>query len=467
MRALFKRLDYLTRTTRGLVLMATAWDALIVALLGILSAPMQEMLGLSISLEETERVGRIIMLYHSLAIPFVAAVVYLILDMVPTTESLARIVRRVITPGYMLVSIGGLTFAYLGHNWIFHGIFLFGQSLVFYAGVLLTVGLWPARHRNSDPAYSHIGSISLERVCFFSVGVATLVSVLIGAAAGSYFGNGFEAVLAEDLVRREKSLFELAVISHLHIMLALIDVAIFLLVVRKFDLKGRLHKVAMPLTLVGTWLIAIGCWLVVVWEGPAHAIIYGGSTVVLLGALLMTIAGIGRLIANQLAEQGIVRGTRRQRWVALLRNPLQFGLFFQMIWLNVVMVFPGIYTAVNLDEVFRRWPFEAERRILTGHWHILATISAVMVLLLVADRLRVRGWMRQVLGWGFLLGANLAFTFAVFYEYLPPEAGRRWTVAFIDAGILLALVVLALFLGRRLADLFTPRGSWSEEDEPV
>ena len=114
MQTLVKRLNYLTQSTRGLVLMATAWDALIVALLGILSRPMQEMLGLRISLPEAERVGRIIMLYHSLAIPFVAGITYLILDAVPTTEDLARRIRRIITPGYMLVSIGGLTFAYLG-----------------------------------------------------------------------------------------------------------------------------------------------------------------------------------------------------------------------------------------------------------------------------------------------------------------------------------------------------------------
>jgi hypothetical protein len=29
--------------------------------------------------------------------------------------------------------------------------------------------------------------------------------------------------------------------------------------------------------------------------------------------------------------------------------------------------------------------------ILTGHWHILTTVSAVMMVLLVADRLNVRG----------------------------------------------------------------------------
>ncbi|OQY16582.1 MAG: hypothetical protein B6I35_15685 [Anaerolineaceae bacterium 4572_32.2] len=282
-----------------------------------------------------------------------------------------------------------------------------------------------------------------------------LVSVLIGAGAGAFFGNGFEAVLAEDIVREEHNLGEKAVIAHLHIVLALIDVAIFLLVVRKSDLKGLLHKIAMPLTIIGTIIMSVGCWGVMVWEKIAHTIIYVGNSMVLLGALLMVIDGIAQLIKNRPREYGAIR--------ALLRQPLRFGLFFQLIWLQFVMVFPGLYTAAKLDE-FRAWPLEAERRILTGHWHVLATVSAVMMILLVADRLNVRGWMRQVLGWGVLLSANLAFTFTVFYEFLPPEMNRDWTVLYMDIGVGLSLIVLALFLGRRLLDLFSAKGRWTEAE---
>jgi hypothetical protein len=184
----------------------------------------------------------------------------------------------------------------------------------------------------------------------------------------------------------------------------------------------------------------------------------------LFAALLMTIAGIRKMIHKQLAEQGIDQPGGRDRWAALVRNPLQFGLFFQLIWMNFVMVFPGLYTAVNLHDVFRVWPYEAERRILVGHWHILATISAVMLLFIVADRLGVRGWVRQVLGWGVIIGGNVAFSFAVVYEFLPPAADRQWTIPFIDAGIILFLLVLAIFLGRRLVDLFRSRGLWNEVD---
>jgi hypothetical protein len=68
MKALLRRLNYLTASTRGLLLTVTAWEALIVALLGLMSAPMHELLGLSVSLPEVERVGRIVMVYHALAI---------------------------------------------------------------------------------------------------------------------------------------------------------------------------------------------------------------------------------------------------------------------------------------------------------------------------------------------------------------------------------------------------------------
>ncbi len=462
MKTFFKRIDHLTQSTRGLLLMATAWDALIIALLGMLSGPMKQIVTLPIVLVETERIGRLIMLYHSLAIPFVAAIAYYILDVVPTSGDLARTIRRTITPGYMLTSIGGLAFAYLGRNWIFHALLLLGLSLVFYAGVLLTVGLWPWRHPNTDSAYAHIGSVSLERVAFFVTAVAMLLSVIIGAGAGAFFGNGFEAVLAEEIVRQEQhNLGERAVIAHLHIVLALIDVAILLLVARSFDMKGLLHKIAIPLIILGTVVMSGGCWSVMLWEGIAHKIIYAGSSMALLGALLVTISGIDRLIKDQLAVQEIARPTFGQKLRAMLRDPLRFGLFFQLIWLNPVMVFPGLYTAIKLDE-FRAWPMEAEYRILVGHWHILATISAVMMILLVADRLGARGWMRQVLGWGVLISANLAFTFAVFYEFLPPPADRDWTILYLDVGIGLTLIFLALFLGRRLIDLFSAKGRWTE-----
>ncbi|MFN2168175.1 MAG: hypothetical protein ACK2U9_18180, partial [Anaerolineae bacterium] len=92
--------------------------------------------------------------------------------------------------------------------------------------------------------------------------------------------------------------------------------------------------------------------------------------------------------------------------------------------------------------------------------------SAVMMLFLVADRLDVRGWLRQLLGWGVLLGANLAFAVAAVYQFLPPDAERAWTTLYLDIGLGLTLVVLAGFLGIQLIDLFRARGHWTEVERP-
>jgi hypothetical protein len=49
----------------------------------------------------------------------------------------------------------------------------------------------------------------------------------------------------------------------------------------------------------------------------------------------------------------------------------------------------------------------------------------------------------------------------VFYEFLPPDADRDWSILYLDTGIGLALVILALFLGRQMVDLFTAEGRWT------
>ena len=126
--------------TKSLLVLVTAWEALLVVLLSPLSAtgPLAG-LGLAdwLGLDEAGRVGRIVMLYHSLAIPFVAALVYLILDALPFEPRIPQAVRPAITAGYLLTSVGGLSFAYLRAGWIAHGLFLVGLSLTFYAGAVL------------------------------------------------------------------------------------------------------------------------------------------------------------------------------------------------------------------------------------------------------------------------------------------------------------------------------------------
>jgi hypothetical protein len=454
-------------TLPGLMLVAVAWDALLVASLAPFSGPLQglglaELLRLDFS--DAHRVGRIIMLYHSLAIPFVAALVYLVLDRVPIGPStkdegdsggMSKAVRSIVTPitvGYMLTSIGGMTFGYAGRNWILHGIYLVGLSLVFYAGVLLAIALWPARRWAKDPGrFSHLAGIPLERVAFFLVALFTLVSAAIGGAAGAFFGNGMKAFLAEDIVRVDPhTIFELMIIAHLHIMLTLIDVMILLIVLRTFRVEGRAHKLAVPLTIVGTIIVTFATWSVIGWEG-AHKVINIGSAFLLPGAILVAIWGFARLIREGIEGDSARAGAKLR---ALLRDPVRFGIFFELIFVNVVVTVPGVYVAFNLDTYRTAAYLAVERTILVGHWHVLATLSAVIVLFLIADRLGTKGWVRQVVGWGLLAGSSLSFLFVNVYMFRQPGQEKAWTVPLFETGIALSLLALALFVAAHLVGRF-------------
>ena len=142
MQFLSKRLNYLFRSTRGLTLVAIAMVALVTAIWGTLSGPMVEwgvrditVKVLGMDLVQAEREGRIIMLYHTIAMTIVAIEVYFITELLPMKRHEQVTINGTITVGYLTALIFGLLFGYFGHNFIFHGLFLLGQSLVFFAFV--------------------------------------------------------------------------------------------------------------------------------------------------------------------------------------------------------------------------------------------------------------------------------------------------------------------------------------------
>jgi hypothetical protein len=298
-----------------------------------------------------------------------------------------------------------------------------------------------------------------------------LGSAVFGAVAGAYFGSGFESFLAEDVIREPvKTALQLAIIGHLHIMLTLIAVALALIVGRWFDFKGILHRFAMPLMIVGTIVITLGVWSVVPWEETAHYIIYGGSVLILLSALLLVIFGIAKLIRERLAEKGIEKANVFQGFGALLHDPFKFGPLWQMIFMNFNVSFVGIFVAVKLDEIFRVWPARDERVILTGHWHVLSGIIATIILLYYADMVGLKGRVRQWFGWIVIIGSDIAFGSVTVFEMkrlFVSEANQQpvvnWTMLLTDIGLGLVLIVLAVLMVWRLVDLFKKKGRWARE----
>jgi hypothetical protein len=475
-----KRLGFLFRSTKGLILVAIAMIGLETAIFGMLSGPLAE-LGvrdfvvrfLKMDLVQAEREGRIIILYHSIAMAVVAIETYMITSLLKMKEFYKLAVRVLITVGYILTMIFGMGFAYWGHNWILHGLYITGLSLIFFAGVLLVIALWPwnKEYYQPDKAYSRTKKgLDMERVAFFAAALTTVLSALFGAVPGSYFGNGFETFLAENIIRvPEKSVLDLSIIGHLHIMLALIAIMITLIVGRWLNFKGILHKIAMPLMILGTVVLNLGVWGVVTPLEPiAHMIIYVGATPSMLAALMLVIFTWDKLIREGIA--GIQKPNGWQKLKALLRDPLRFGPMWQMVFMNFTTSFLGIFMAVRLDEIFRVWPAHEERIELTGHWHVLSAIIATIILLYYGDMIGLKGKLRQVYGWSIIILSDLAFGSVTIFEMkrlFITEATQQPLVntlmLLMDIGLGLLLVVLAMMMIWRLLDLFRKKGRWTEE----
>ena len=481
MEAIKKRFVYLFTSTRGLALVAIAAVALVTAIWGTLSGPMVEwgvkdvtvrLLGLD--LIEAEREGRIIMLYHTIAMTVVAVLVYFITEIVEMKNHERVTINATITIGYLTSLIFGLIFGYFGHNYVFHGLFLVGQTLVFFAGILLCAALWPWKKEyrisaDTDKARTKNG-VDLERVAFFTMAACTLISATFGAVTGSYWSNGHETFLAEDLIRiPNKTILQRAIIGHLHIMVTLVGVGITLVVGKWMKFKGILHKIAMPMMAVGTFVTMLGA-LSVTWLDWAHTIIYGGSALALLAGLFYVIFTWDKLIREGTAAMDVEKPNAWHKIKALVQDPLKFGTGWQMVFMNFNVSFVGLFMAATLENTMRVIPHREERITLTGHWHILSALIATIMLLYFVDLSGVKGKARKWFGWLLIIGSDLAFGSvtifslkSLFVEKSAQQSLVNTTMLLTDIGLAAVLVLLALFLIWRLSDLFRRKGRWSTE----
>jgi hypothetical protein len=474
------RFNYLFGSTKGLILVAIAMIAIVAALWGMLSGPMAE-LGvrevvvklLGMDMVQAEREGRIIILYHSIAMAVIAIETYMVTGLLQMKAGLKTAIRALITVGYMVTMIFGLLFAYFGHFWAFHGLYIAGLTLIFSAGVLMIIALWPwnKEYYQPDKAYSRTKKgVDIERMAFFSTAVTTVISAMFGAVPGSFFGNGFEVFLAENIIRLpEKTTMQYSIIGHLHIMLALIAIMLTLIIGRWLNFKGILHKFAMPLMILGTIVLNLGVWGVATPLEPiAHMIIYVGATPSMFAALLLLIWSWGMLARTGTAH--LKKPTFGQKLSAMVRDPLKWGPTWQMLFMNFTTSGIGIFMAVKLDEIFRVWPAREERIELTGHWHVLSAIIATIILMYYGDMLGLKGRVRQLYGWGLIVLSDIAFASVTIFEMkrlFIAEAEQQPLVNALmyamDGGLGLLLLLLAIVMVWRLIDLFKSKGRWTEE----
>lgn len=475
------RFNYLFTSTKGLILTAISLIALVTAIFNTLSGPMVEwgirdltVEWLGMDLNPVERAGRIIMLYHTIAMAVVAIEVYMMTSIVPMRKHEQKNINMLVTVGYIMAMVFGLGFAYWGHNFTFHGLFLVGQSLVFFAGVLLVFAFnpWKKEYYVTNKDYAHFKSgLDMERLAFFTMALAMVISAGFGAVTGSFWANGHETFLAEDLIRDpNKSYLQKAIIGHLHIMLTLVAVSITLVVGRWLEFKGIFHKIAMPFMIIGTIVISGGVWSVV-WTHHAHTFIYVGSVGIMFSALLLVIYSWKKLIHDNSIELGYENPTFFQKLKALLHDPLKFGPTWQMVFMNFTVSGIGIFMAIKLEDIFRVWPAREERITLTGHWHILAALIATIILMYYADISGMKGKTRKWFGWIMIIGSDVAFASMTIFsmkrlfivEEVAQQGLMNTTMLLADFGLGAILVMTAIFLGWKLFDLFQGDGLWKKE----
>ncbi len=196
----------------------------------------------------------------------------------------------------------------------------------------------------------------------------------------------------------------------------------------------------MALIIPGILIMTGGDWLVITgWEN-AHMVINVGAMFLLLAALILMLFGWNKMSQDTLgASYDEVSWLVRAK--AVLNDPVKAGMYFQFLWVNFVVTLPGIYLAINLESV-RELPFEVEKAITTGHWHILVTLTAVIMLMLSIDYLGIQGKVRQLAGWLLTVGSIIAFGFTVVYMF---KDQVRWTYYFFDLGLVLIVIAIVIF----------------------
>ena len=254
-------------------------------------------------------------------------------------------------------------------------------------------------------------------------------------------------------------------------MLALIAIMVTLLIGRWLGFKGKLHKFAMPLMILGTVILTLGVWGVITPVRPlAHTIIYVGATPAMFAALLLLIWSWDNLIKKGTA--GIAKPNLGQKLNALIKDPLQFGPTWQMLFMNFTTSGLGIFMAVKLDEIFRVWPAREERIELTGHWHVLSLIIATIIFLYYGDMIGLKGKVRQWFGWAVIIFSDISMAAVTLYgtkRLYVSEAQQQplvnVAVLVADIAMVLLLVTIAVVMGWRLIDLFKSKGRWSAEKD--
>ncbi|MHA1242612.1 MAG: hypothetical protein ACTSQU_17780 [Promethearchaeota archaeon] len=379
------------------------------------------------------RTARLVMIYHSLALPFFIANTFWIILFIPSA---------------FLVGINGMIFAYTRLR-IFHELFTFGMLLCFIGGLVFLIAAWPVKNRfpKHNPDGSTFRGLNLEY--FNLVVLAICIMAAIENFTGTIWGLGREpiAFLAEAIIRKgitfggHHDIVQDMIVGHLHIQLAQSAAMVMLVAFRTSKASGKLYKRLLIITPIGVITLSWGAWVL------NHYIIWVGAGILILVTIIISIIGMKSAIKDHLGDD-FRDANRKKRLKALFKEPVKLSYYY-LLFIAEILVFPQIYVGLTTDELYRLPEMVTlEYNFNVAHWHQLAVMIAVALMIHSIDFFKVEGRLKQILGWTFFIGVNLTFPFAMAHM-IRPLAWENFdgfrTVTFIGVWVLLTGFVIGFY----------------------
>lgn len=366
--------------------------------------------------EVMSRTARLIMIYHSLAVPFLVANTFWIMEYYPVREKWVPTLKVLLVPGAFLVGINGMIFGYT--RWrFFHELFYFGLFLVLLGGILFIIAAMPIPGKFPDPETNPSGStlwgLNLEYFSLVILAVCVIISTVMGALAalenftGTVWGLGRppEAFLPEAIVRHtHHDTVEAYIVSHLHIQLAQSTAMVLLVGYRTSGISGKAYRGVLIANPIGVIVISYGAWVL------NHYVIWVGAGILILCTMAMASYGMINTSKDVLGEK-YESASRFEKLKGLFRDPVKFTYYFLFLFGQVIVTITGISVGLRTDDVYRIHDFIiVEYSFNVGHWHVLSVLIATILMLKAIDFFGVHGRTRTIVGWIFFVGSVTAFT---------------------------------------------------------
>jgi len=411
------------------------------------------------------RTARLVMIYHSLALPFFIANVFWILEHYEIRSRLLPTLKILLIPAAFIVGINGMLFAYTRFR-LFHELFTFGLLLVFIGGIVFIISAWPVKGRfpKHNPRGSTFRGLNLEYFNLVILAICIMVSAIYGAlSAIENFTStiwGLErdpiAFLAEAIIRKgitfggHHDIVQDMIVGHLHIQLAQSAAMVMLVAFRTSKISGKLYMYILMLTPIGVITLSYGAWVL------NHYIIWVGAGLLIVGTLVVSITGLKNVIKDKLGER-YESASRGQKLRALFSEPVKMSYYY-LLMIAQLLVMPQIYVGLTTDGYYRLHSMTVlEYNFNVAHWHQLAVMISVALMVHAIDFFQVKGRLKKILGWIFFIGFNLTFPVAMIHMVRPWE-WELWeifrTIVFTGLWFLLVGFVLGLYaLGKTVKSI--------------